>query len=146
MAVVTAPSPVRNISPSSSSMRALPRWSASSLATTTPMPVQGDPLRRMGHPLEILGVDLVQAGLGDADLEQPSLAPDDAIGNVAAHVLRRLQMEGSGRGLAHADHARNRGQGLGIDAVALDLAAIAAAQHPPRELAPVPLQAHPAVL
>src|SRR5947209_18159676 len=51
---------VRKIRSSSSCMRTLLRWSASSLRTTAHSPVQGDPSRFMVHLPEVAGVDFVK--------------------------------------------------------------------------------------
>src|SRR5258708_22161149 len=78
---------VRNTSASRMRMRALDRWSAVSLATTAPSPVQGEPnlpprqlLSGIARLLEIAGVDLVEARRGKADADQLDLrgeAPGD---------------------------------------------------------------------
>src|SRR6266567_58895 len=78
---------VRNTKASRMRIRALDRWSAVSLATTAPSPVQGEPLRPprqllsgIARLLEIAGVDLVEARRGKVDADQLDLrgeAPGD---------------------------------------------------------------------
>src|SRR5205823_3662910 len=68
----------RNTSASTTTIRAPPRWSAVSLATTVPSPVQGEPCRRasarllsgMAGLLEIAVVDLGEAWRGEMDADQ----------------------------------------------------------------------------
>src|ERR1700678_4058366 len=50
-----------SISHSSARMRAEPRWSASSLSTTVPMPCQGEPSRRIANLLAVGGLLLEEA-------------------------------------------------------------------------------------
>src|SRR5579863_557083 len=67
-------------------IRALDRWSAVSLATTAPSPVQGDPrrappgrlLRDIARLLEIAGVDLVEARRGKVEAEEIDLGGEAA--------------------------------------------------------------------
>src|SRR5438876_472144 len=74
---------VRKISSSSSCMRTLLRWSASSLRTTAHNPVQGDPSRLMVHLPEVAGVDFIQGRAFQCQTQQ---------------IHRRLGIE-AGRGL-----------------------------------------------
>src|SRR5437667_11112878 len=62
---------VRKISSSSSCMRTLLRWSASSLRTTAHNPVQGDPSRLMVHLPAVAGVDLIHGRPPQSPTQQP---------------------------------------------------------------------------
>src|SRR5271166_3906523 len=63
-------SAIRNTSASITTIRMPLSWSAASLARTIPMPVKGEPLRRMGQLVEVTGVDFVEARLGKANAGQ----------------------------------------------------------------------------
>ena len=70
---------------------ALDRWSAVSLATTAPSPVQGEPsrppplLRSIARLLEIAGVDLVEARRGKVDADQLGFRGEQT-GDLGPHV------------------------------------------------------------
>src|SRR5258708_19370170 len=73
-------------------IRALDRWSAVSLATTAPSPVQGEPnrpprqlLSGIARLLEIAGVDLVEARRGKVDADQLDLR-GEAPGDLGAQI------------------------------------------------------------
>src|SRR5215467_2476947 len=61
---------IRKTSASITTVRTPLSWSAASLARTIPVPVKGEPLRRMAYLVEIAGVDLVETGLGKANTGQ----------------------------------------------------------------------------
>src|SRR5215468_11983761 len=63
-------SAIRKTSVSITTIRIPLSWSAASLARTIPVPVKGDPLRRMADFVEVAGVNLVETGLSKADAGQ----------------------------------------------------------------------------
>src|SRR5262249_31679107 len=63
-------SAIRKTSASITTIRIPLSWSAASLARTMPTPVNGEPLRRMAGLVEITGIDLIEARLGETNAEQ----------------------------------------------------------------------------
>src|SRR4026209_1029484 len=87
MATQTTTTPTMTTSASMTRMRALPRWSAYSLVNTAPVPVNGEPSRRILLSLEVAVVDRLEAGTGGPDLPQAAAIAraggDDLGGDVA---------------------------------------------------------------
>src|SRR2546422_10843421 len=84
---------VRKISSSSSCMRTLLRWSASSLMTTAHNPVQGDPSRFMVHLPEVAGVDFVQGWAFQRQPEQVGSRSHDPSSHLGPAIHLRLEPE-----------------------------------------------------
>src|SRR5216683_1221554 len=137
---------VRNTSASRMRIRALDRWSAVSLATTAPSPVQGDPIRRPGRGLlrsitrllEIAGVHLVEARRGKVEADQLDLGGEVAR-DPGAQIARAIDPVALGvRPVAerlNPHDPRNCREALGdAGAAGLDIDDIAAAEHPPGQL------------
>src|SRR5215475_11875090 len=92
-AMNTAAPAVSTISSSSTRMRALEKWSASSLSMTGPSPCQGEPSRRIAHPLpgrclvlEEAAVDHVKARHLDLELIERAVGGDDGARRLRPHV------------------------------------------------------------
>src|SRR5260370_28395105 len=75
-------------------MRALAKWSASSLSSTVPRPCQGEPSRRIanlpfhyGLLLEEARVDRVKARIVDREARQRTIRRDDRPRRLGAHVV-----------------------------------------------------------
>src|SRR5579883_630635 len=123
--------PVSSTSHSRISIRALPRWSASSLRKTVPHPVQGEPLRRAMGTLEIAAVDRVEARLDPLQpLERCSGAHDQG-GEVRAHVPARDHVVPTCAIHAHASHAADAADDRlhVVVAADLDVEGMAAPEH-----------------
>src|SRR5262245_33447259 len=122
-------------------MRALVRWSDSSLTKTTLSPRQGEPSRRIAQPslcrlaLEVAVVDRIQARLLDRDAQQPTAAVDHRRSALGAYVGFGEQPHPSRRGLLHRTNA-GHGREFFLESVALrlDVDRIAAAEHLASEL------------
>src|SRR5579859_7097616 len=127
-------------------IRALDRWSAVSLATTAPRPVQGEPnlllsgravlsLRDIARLLEIAIVDLVEAGRGKMEADQLDFG-GEAPGDLGAQVARAidpvaLALLPEAEGL-HPDDPGHCGEALlGAGAAHLDVDDVTAAKHAP---------------
>src|ERR1700686_3401507 len=127
-------------------MRALDRWSAVSLATTTPSPVQGDPRRPLfarllsgiAGLLEIAGVDLVEARGGEIDAGDRNLGAEPArdLGPQIALAIDPVSptvLPGAER--LHPHDAGNRGEALrDAGSTRLDIDNMAAAEPPAGQL------------
>ena len=74
-------------------MRTLERLSASSFIITTPAPARAKPSRRIAHPLEIAGVDFLEAGVAGLDAHQLAARFDDRSRHRGARVAARLDAE-----------------------------------------------------
>src|ERR1700730_8941148 len=61
---------IRKTNASITTIRTPLSWSAASLARTIPAPVKGEPLRRTAHLVEIAGINLGEARLGETDPSQ----------------------------------------------------------------------------
>src|SRR5437588_130264 len=139
-------SATRNTSASSPTSRAPLRWSAVSLATTVPSPVQGEPRRRppgdspgrllsgIAGILEIAVVDLGQARRGELDAGQlddrGELARD--LGAQVALAVDPITVDAK---RLHPDDARHRGEPLRHPRSArLDIDDMAPAKHPTGQL------------
>src|ERR1700760_984086 len=75
-------------------MRALPRWSASSLSTTVPRPCQGEPSRCIAQllllgTLEEARVDGVEARVGDGKPRQRAVGSDHGAGRIRPDIVIR---------------------------------------------------------
>src|SRR5258708_30245200 len=75
-------------------MRALSKWSASSLSSTVPRPCQGEPSRRIanlpfhcGLPLEEARVDRIKARIVDRQARQRAIRRNDRPCRLGAHVV-----------------------------------------------------------
>src|SRR5205807_8873399 len=92
--VATGKAPKAMTNSISTIMRALLRWSANSLTNTGPMPVNGEPSRRleraalggMARLLEIACVDFLEAGLQLGEPGQRAAGTDDAPRHLGPHV------------------------------------------------------------
>src|SRR5213593_4734570 len=108
---------VRKISSSSSCMRTLLRWSASSLRTTAHNPVQGDPSRLMVHLPEVAGVDFIQGRAFQRQTQQIHSRTHDPPGHLGAAVHLGFEFELTGPLLRQAgdagDSAQRRLQAVG---------------------------------
>src|SRR5579872_4558599 len=115
-------------------IRTLARWSAVSLAMTTPRPVQGEPRRSLSgiaRLLEIAVVDLVETWRGKPDAEQLDLG-GKAAGDLGAQIALAVGAVEVRAERLHPDYARHGAQPGGhIVAPRLDVDDIAAAEHPP---------------
>src|SRR5258708_31880200 len=140
-------------------IRALDRWSAVSLATTAPSPVQGDPsLLPVGRPprqllsgiarlLEIAGVDLVEARRGKVDADQLDLR-GEAPGDLRAHIALAIDPVAlavlAGAEELHPDDPGHCREPLGdAGSARLDSDDMAAAEDAPGQLGDGPGQHHP---
>src|SRR3954471_13494785 len=113
-------------------MRALVRWSDSSLRKTTPRPRQGVPSRRIGDPLvfEIAGVDHFEARLLHRQPRQAPAGPDDRGRRLGTHVALRQQTVAVRPGRLDRTHPRHLAQTVAeAHALRLDLDCEAAAEH-----------------
>src|SRR5665213_756379 len=94
-------------------IRALDRWSAVSLATTAPSPVQGEPrrvlVRGIARLLEVAVVDLVEAWRGKADAGQLGRLGEAAgdLGPQIALAVDAVKVEAEG---LHPHHAVDGGK------------------------------------
>src|SRR5258707_13482115 len=75
-------------------MRALSKWSASSLSSTVPRPCQGEPSRRIANlpfhcslPLEEARVDRIKARIVDGEARQRTISRNDRPCRLGAHVV-----------------------------------------------------------
>src|SRR5262245_22497610 len=115
----------------STSMRALVRWSLSSLRNTTPSPCQGEPSRRMtlSVVLEVAGVDRLQAGLLHRQPGEPAAGGHHRGRRLRAHVAFGEQPQPAAAHLFDGAHAWNLAQPVREPlALRLDLDRKAAAQ------------------
>src|SRR5262245_35655158 len=119
-------------------MRALVRWSDSSLTITTPRPCQGEPSRRMTLPriLEVAGVDGLEARLLDRQPLQAAAGVHHRRCRFWTHVAVGHQPPLLGAEHLHVGHAGNAAELL-LEARSLrfDVDVEAAAQHLPAEIA-----------
>src|SRR5215469_13388842 len=95
-------------------MRALSKWSASSLSSTVPRPCQGEPSRRIanlplrcGLLLEEPGVDRIKARIVDRKTRQCPIRGDDRPRRLSAHVVIGGEAVGLLCGLLHVENPRN---------------------------------------
>src|SRR5919204_3847401 len=107
IAPYTAASAVSTTSHSRTRMRALVRWSDSSLRKTTPRPRQGEPSRRMTDPMafEITGIDHLEARLLDRKPRQASAGGDHSSRSLGPHVVVGQQAKPISAGHLHRLHA-----------------------------------------
>src|SRR5947209_19945149 len=75
-------------------MRALSKWSASSLSTTVPRPCQGEPSRRIAHLLgvgrvllEEARVDRIEAWIVDGKPRERAVRRHHGAGRFGAHIV-----------------------------------------------------------
>src|SRR5579875_1993798 len=108
--------PVSSTSHSSTRMRALPRWSASSLTKTMPAPVKGEPLRRAMVALEVVAIDGVEAGFDADQTTQRHPGRNHGAGDRRAHVAvgQHAHRAVASRHLAHAGQRAEHGGNVGL--------------------------------
>src|SRR5260370_11642895 len=95
-------------------MRALAKWSASSLSSTVPRPCQGEPSRcianlpfRRGLLLEEARVDRVKARIVDREARQRTIRRDDRPRRLGAHVVIGGEAVGMLCGVLDVENPRN---------------------------------------
>src|SRR5450631_155041 len=96
----------------SSSMRALSKWSASSLSTTVPRPCQSEPSRRIAHLLGVCRVlleeacvDGIETWIVDGEPRQRAIRRHYGACRLGAHIVVGGHLVMDVAGLAHAHDA-----------------------------------------
>src|SRR5579884_1571320 len=120
------------------------KWSAVSLKRTAPIPVQGEPLRRMADLVEIARIDLVEARLGKAQAEQFGRGGEMAreLGYEIAVAIDPIAI--AAQGLHPHDTRHGEQPSTQIGAPRLDVDDITAAEDAPRQFGNAARQEDPA--
>src|SRR5690242_13713244 len=98
-------------------MRALERWSDISLTVTVPRPWNGEPSRRIAHPLrharprlEEPAIDRIEARLVDREFSQRAVRRDHRARRIRAHIVVGREAEAIRAEDLDLHHARDRGE------------------------------------
>src|SRR5215472_7813460 len=121
---------MRKTNASMTTIRTPLSWSAASLARTIPAPVKGEPLRRTAHLVEIAGIDLVEARLGEANAGQLGGRSEQSgdLGPQIAFAIDPIEFRSEHLDARHAGHCGETLAGAGP--AHFDIDYMAAAENP----------------